>query len=258
MDLEHYTLITGASSGIGKSLAWEFARNGHNIIITARRLELLNKLQEQLNAYYPKVKVIVMSCDLSQHKERDRLSQACSDYDIDILVNNAGLGHCNPFAKADYAKHLNVIDVNITALTHLIHLFIPKLCKTNGRILNVSSLAAFVPGPNMAVYYASKAYVHSLSQALSAELREQGVSVTCLYPGPVTTEFSKVSGMSLPSYMRAGWIHPTADQTAKRAYLALMAGDAMIIPGPGHKLLYWVMKITPDWLQLKLLQYWQK
>jgi uncharacterized protein len=189
-------LITGASSGLGSEFAHQLAPWAHSLVLVARRNDRLEALRAELGEKFPELSVFIYAADLSLSE--DRLSfvnwlreQAIA---IDFLVNNAGVGDHGSFETSDWHRVQAMLDVNITALTHLTHLLLPSL-RAGGRsaILNVSSVASFFPIPNMAVYSATKAYVTSFSEALRMELRDTGVSVTALCPGPVKTEFFDIA-----------------------------------------------------------------
>ncbi len=189
---ERVTLITGASAGIGAELARVFAANGHRLALTARRVDRLEALASELSARGGK-KPIVIACDLQKEDAGDRIEAALAaeGVEIDHLVNNAGFGVFGDAIERDRAQQLGIVDVNVRALTDLSLRFADQLIRNKGGLLNVGSVAGFLPGPGMAVYYASKAYVISLTEALRAELGPKGVRVTVLCPGPVPTEFQE-------------------------------------------------------------------
>ena len=248
-----YTLITGASSGIGRSLALVFAQNHHHLVIVARRKTQLEELKQTIENINPGLDVVVEVADLRLSSERNALYQRLNGKSIEILINNAGLGHCNPFVHGAMPLHDAVIQVNITALVELTHLFSSQLIKNKGRIVNIASLAAYTPGPNMAVYYASKAFVHSFSSAISAELKSHGVSVTTIYPGPVTTEFASVSGMALPKWIKHSKINPSAAEVAEISHQAIMARVKRLVPGWGHKMMRGLITVIPESIHLWFL-----
>lgn len=210
-------LITGASSGIGRALALEHAAAGGDLVIVARRRDRLEALAETIRERHG-VSVRVECLDLGGDGAVDRLHEACRDLEIDWLVNNAGFGGLGRFDRQPLADSEAMIRLNVSVLTALCHRFVqPMIERGRGRILNVGSTAGFVPGPLQAVYYASKAYVNSFSLALGHELRDTGVSVTVLAPGPVATEFMEVA--SRPDY-RARSFGPSAEAVARFAYRA--------------------------------------
>jgi len=179
-------LVTGASMGIGVDLAECFARNGYDLILAARSAAALNAVADRLSAAYG-VKAAVFAVDLGEHGGGMRLAQAidAARLKVDVLVNNAGFGKAGAFAGSDIGPQLGMIDLNVRALVELTHIYWPSMLERNrGGVLNVASMAAFVPGPLMAIYYASKAFVLSLSEALFEVARGTGVQVSCLCPVP--------------------------------------------------------------------------
>ena len=192
------TLITGASAGIGAALARIFARNGHELLLVARREQTARRARRRdRRAGAPRVRTVA-SVDLERHDAADAIADAMARLGVepDIVVNNAGFGLLGPAASLSRAEQLAMIDVNVRALTDLSLAFVDALERQRGGILNVASVAAFLPGPNMAVYYATKAYVLSFSEALHWELRPRGIRVTALCPGPVPTEFQARAGFT--------------------------------------------------------------
>lgn len=225
-------LITGASGGIGYELAKLFARNHHNLVLVARSAEKLTQFASELQREF-QVSAKAVPLDLTTppapqflfaQLQRERIA-------IDILVNNAGYGAFGEFAKLPAEEDLGQIQLNITALTHLTKLFLgPMLARKSGKILNVASTAAFQPGPLMAVYYATKAYVVSFSEALANELAGSGVTVTCLCPGPTDTGFQGRAGTANTLLFRKA--RPMDAKTVARdGYRGLMAGKTLVISG---------------------------
>ncbi|HEX7506237.1 MAG TPA: SDR family oxidoreductase, partial [Polyangia bacterium] len=183
---EKMALVTGASAGIGRALARLAAKDGHDLVLVARRRDRLEELSAELTAAHG-VQVTVIAADLSDHAAPAAIAERLrSDgKHVDFLINNAGFGSCGPFSQAVLDREVEMIHLNIRALVQLTHLFLPEmLARRSGRILNVASVAGFVPGPYMATYYASKAFVLSFTEALSAELLGTGVSITASCPGP--------------------------------------------------------------------------
>jgi len=203
MDMKFYegctALITGASSGLGAEFAHQLAPFARHLILVARRLDRLESLRDELQQIHPGLAVLVYGADLSKAEERLAFAGWLSEQKlkVDFLINNAGHGDRGHFETAEWSRIQSMIDLNITALTHLAHLLLPSMTQTGrAAILNVSSVASFFPLPNMAVYSATKAYVTSLSEAISIELRPRGITVTALCPGPVPTEFFEVARRS--------------------------------------------------------------
>lgn len=224
-------LITGASFGIGLELGRIFAREGHNLVVVARTADKLRQLASELEKAHG-TRSLILAADLSDPGAAayvlDQTTRA--NIVVDILVNNAGFGQYGFFADNDLEECLRQIQLNVTTLTHLTRLYLPEmLTRKEGRILNVASTAAFQAGPLMAVYYATKAYVLHLSEAIANELEGTGVTVTCLCPGPTATEFqerSKITGIPLTKYGTMD-----ARTVAEDGYRALMAGKPVVISG---------------------------
>jgi short-subunit dehydrogenase len=238
-------LITGASSGIGRELATLFARDGYDLILVARDRAALARIGDELTHVHG-VTVDVITRDLSRpdaavevYRELKRRS-----IKIDALVNNAGFGTYGPFADGDAATEGEMLQLNIVALTQLTRLFLKDmLAKGEGRILNVASTAAFQPGPLMAVYYASKAYVLSFSEALANELRDFGVTVSALCPGPTQTGFRRRARMEDSRLFESGVMDATT--VAAIGYRGLTRGRTVIIPGMKNRLLALAVRFAP-------------
>jgi hypothetical protein len=241
---ERVTLITGASAGIGTELARVFAANGHRLALTARRIDRLEALASELSAKGSK-KPIVIACDLQEADAAEKIvaALAAEDVELDYLVNNAGFGVFGDAVKRDRAEQLGIIDVNIRALTDLSLRFADQLIRNKGGLLNVGSVAGFLPGPGMAVYYASKAYVISFTEALRAELAPRGVRVTVLCPGPVPTEFQARAGVG--SGHDTAILNVSAAHVAREAYRGLMANKRAVLPGLGIKIVPFALRFFP-------------
>jgi uncharacterized protein len=188
-------LITGASSGLGEEFALQIAPRVEKLVLVARRESLLNQLADRIRVCYPQVAVAVFAVDLTQASQRERFFETLTARGVlpDLLVNNAGLGDYGEFATSDWEKLRAMLQVNIEALTHFTHALVPEMIRRGGAIINVSSLASLLPIPDFAVYAATKAYVTSFSEALRIELREHGIPVLAVCPGPVHTEFGGVA-----------------------------------------------------------------
>jgi short-subunit dehydrogenase len=248
-------LVTGASAGIGTELARLLAVD-HDLILTARRGEQLRTLADELKRLHGTA-CHVFPADLADPAAPRQLFDAigAAGLTIDVLVNNAGFGDVGPFASADRAKMLRMIQVNVTALTELTGLFLPGLLARNrGRILNVGSIAGFQPGPLMATYYATKAYVNSFSEALHSELRGTGVTVTVLCPGPVATEFAAVSGMQTTRAFSAGQAM-AARPVAAAGLRAMRTGRRMVVPGWRNRLLLFMERFAPRGLVIRAVKW---
>jgi hypothetical protein len=224
-------LITGASSGIGLELARLFAADGAGLVLVARRQDQLETIAEELRRAHG-VEVRMLPKDLAQPTAPDDIHQAMRriDLPIDVLVNNAGFGAAGRFAELDDRRQGDMLQVNIHALARLSRLFLPQMLeRRGGGILNVGSTAAFQPGPNMAVYYATKAFVLSLSEALHHETRNRGVTVTCLCPGPTVTEFAAAAGIESSPLFKM-WAMDAA-AVARAGYRGFRRGTAVVVPG---------------------------
>jgi uncharacterized protein len=238
-------LITGASTGIGLEFAKLFAQDHYRLILTARQEQRLNDLAAQLQQAHG-VAVAVHALDLVNAAAPDQLFTAVerAATPVDVLINNAGFGTFGFFAESDLRTQLDMIQLNVTALTHLTRLFLPgMLQRRQGRILNVASTAAFQPGPLMAVYYATKAYVLSFSEALANEVVGSGVTVSVLCPGPTTTEFQERAGMNGSGLMRLPFMDARA--VARIGYRGLFRNRTVIVPGFRNKLLAHASRHAP-------------
>ena len=238
-------LITGASSGIGYELALLFAADGFDCILVARSHDKLKELAARLESEH-RVKTLVLAKDLSRSSAVDEIYEEVSaaSMEVDVLVNNAGFPVYGLFCETDLAAELEMLQVNVVALTALTKLFLkPMVQRRDGRILNLGSTAAFLPGPLMAVYYASKAHVLSFSEALAGELQGTGVTVTCLCPGPTRTGFQKRGALE-DSRLVQGQI-ADARSVALAGYRGLMAGKTVVIPGFTNRLVPWIVRASP-------------
>ena len=243
-------LITGASAGIGREFARQLAGCAGLLVLVARRRERLEGLRDELTKCDPNLKVHVRVTDLSDDRsvmelcnwlERERFS-------IDLLINNAGLGDMGPFATSELPRVKEMLAVNVTALTLLTRLLLPgMIVRRRGAILNVSSSAGFLPIAGFAVYAATKAYVTSFSEAIRAELRGTGVTVTSLCPGPVRTEFTEVAHRSAAAWEKSspGFTHVSVDDVVRTALDAVAAAKALVIPGFIMKLGMLLVRLTP-------------
>lgn len=246
MDVKKYALITGASGGIGYDLAKMAGADGRNLILVARSAEKLNALAVELRKN-KNTEVVTIAVDLSDEKGVNKLLDeiASQNLKVEILVNNAGFGDFGDFSKADLSKNMEMIRLNIGALTQLTHAIMQQMLGSGkGRIMNVASTAAFLPGPGMAVYYASKAYVLSFSEALARELKGSGVTVTTLCPGPTDTSFATAAGLG-KSLMHRMLPPATSAEVAKAGYKAMMKGKTIEIPGFMNKLTALTPRFTP-------------
>jgi uncharacterized protein len=251
------TVITGASAGIGSALARIFAANGHEIALVSRREKEMILLATELGAAY-KYKPHVIPIDLQRSDAPARIAHELLGRGLEpaVVVNNAGFGLHGPAAQLDRAEQLAMIDLNVRALTDLSLRWIDGIVRHKGGILNVASVAGFLPGPNMAVYYATKAYVLSFTEALSRELEPLGVRVTALCPGPVPTEFQARAGVSGKRPSRL--LGRSAEQVAKAGYEGFMEGRRLVVPGFGNKLATLLPRLLPRGMVLSTLESYQR
>ncbi len=242
--LRPVTVITGASAGIGVALARVFARNGHELALVARREDRLRALAEEIAAA-GSAKPLVIVADLQRGDATRTIGEALAAQGAEpqFMVNNAGFGLVGVAEALDRAEQLAMIDANIRALTELSLAFVDSLARHQGGILNVGSMAGFLPGPGMAVYYATKAYVLSFSEALHSELKPRGVRVSVLCPGPVPTEFAARAGIS--KSVAPGLLTQSAEQVAEAGYRGLMQGQRTIVPGLANKLVALLIRVFP-------------
>ena len=238
-------LITGASSGIGLELAHLFARDGYRLVLVARNRGALRELGDDLQSRY-NVTVRISPRDLAHPATPDELYQELQEAGIvlDVLVNNAGFGGSGPFLQTDWNNESEMLQVNIASLTHLTKLFLPQLRAREGKLLNVASVAGFLPGPFMAVYYASKSYVLHFSEALAEELSGTGVTVTCLCPGPVTTNFQKRAHLG-GTAMGISPLLVDVREVARAGYEGMKQGKRIVVPGWKNQLLIQGLRLSP-------------
>lgn len=246
-------LITGASSGIGMALTPLFARDGYELVLVARSEGSLHDLAHELSRDWG-VACTVLPADLSEATAPTVIATTLqqASINVDVLVNNAGFATHGPFWETDLADELALLQVNLTGLTHLTKLLLPGMLeRKRGRLLNVASTAAFYPGPLMAVYYASKAYVLSFSIALAEELRGSGVTVTALCPGPTRSGFQARAHIEGSRLMRRLM---DAETVARTGYQGLMRGQTIVIPGVQNRALSVAARLLPSTLLARLVR----
>ncbi len=244
-------LITGASSGIGRDIARIYSQKGYNLVLVARSEENLNKLKTELEN--DKSNIEIISMDLSVKENCIELHKRVKD--VDILINNAGFGDCGNFTKTDLEKEINMIKTNIIAYHILMKLYLKDMKEKNrGKILNVASIAGFMPGPLMSTYYATKAYIVRLSEGIREELKKEksNVKISILCPGPVATNFNKVANVKF--YLREA----NSMNVAKYAVKKLEKGKFYIVPGIDIKISKFGVKIVPAPLISKIVYKIQK
>ena len=230
--MQQLGVITGASSGIGLALAHEHARRSRDLIVVARREDELNELAEKLRRQYG-VDVRVVAKDLTEPTSRQELYELVEEegLTVDFLFNNAGFGGAGQFHEQDWGMLRGMMELNMIAVTELMHLFVPGMvARGRGRVLNTSSTAGFMPGPMQAVYFATKAYVNSVSKAVASELQGTGVTVTALCPGAVKTDFADTAGLADSKLFESA---ATPETTAAQGYTAMEAGRLEVITEVG-------------------------
>lgn len=259
MPKNNVALITGASSGIGLELAHIHAERGGDLIIVARRKNELNKLKKELESEY-KISVKVIAKDLADPKAAQEIYDEIekSGIEIEYLINNAGFGGQGKFHEREWEKDAAMIQVNVTALSQLCRLFLPDfVSRDHGKILNVSSTASFMPGPLQAVYYASKAYVQSFSNAIAEELHDTDVTVTNLMPGATDTGFAHEAGLEKTNLFQKT---VSARSVAEDGYRAMLEGKLDVISGLtfGQKIMMVFLPFIPKKMMLKQIRTMQE
>lgn len=257
--MKRTVLITGASEGIGKELAKIFAREGYSLVLTARNAEKLLALKGALKTEYG-AEAEIFARDLAEKDAAEAVFRFTEEKGliIDTLVNNAGFGDFGPFADSDWDKQYRMLQVNIAALTQLTRLFISGMTERgDGKILNVASTAAFQAGPLMSVYYATKAFVLSFTEALSVELKNTGVSVTALCPGPTRTGFEKNANLKNSGLFK-NLKTASAETVAEYGYRKLMENKVVAVQGFANKLLIFGSKIMPRGVTRRIVYKIQK
>ncbi len=237
-------LITGASSGIGLELARLFAADGYRLVLVARNRGALRALGDELRTRH-NIEVRVSPKDLAHPASPVELHQELQEAGIvlDVLVNNAGFGGGGPFLKTDWNNEAEMMQVNMVALTHLTKLFLPQIRAREGKVLNVGSVAGFLPGPYQAIYYATKAFVLSFSEALAEELSGTGTTVTCLCPGPVETGFQKRAGTS--ERLARSPLLVDVREVARAGYEGMQQGRRLVIPGWKNRMAVQGLRLSP-------------
>ena len=246
--MTEYALITGASNGIGLELARIAASNNMNLILLARNAEKMMQIRKELEELYP-VKVLAVGCDLTDPEAVEKITVLLQTRNIvpDILINNAGFGMYGPFDRIGNETESNMIQLNITSLTELTKVIYRQMrSKGKGKILNVSSIAGFMPGPWMAAYHATKAYVLSFSEALAVEAKGSGITVTALCPGPTETNFENraSAGAGIKVFKNFGKL-PTAKQVAEYGWKSMMKGKTIAVHGRKFRLLIFLIRFLP-------------
>ena len=245
-----YTLITGATSGIGYELAKLFAADGHNLVIVAREQEGLDRAATELREIG--VEVVTLAKDLFQKNTAHQIYSLlqAKGIQVDILVNDAGQGLYGEFIDTDLARELDIIQLNITSLVSLTKYFVRDMVsRGSGKILNLSSIASKSPGPWQSVYHGTKAFVQSFTEAIRSELKDKGITVTALLPGVTDTDFFNKADMNSSKAVQDKEAMANPADVAKDGYKALMAGDDMVISGFNNKVQVAIGAVTPDSMQ---------
>jgi short-subunit dehydrogenase len=243
-----FALITGGTSGIGYELAKLLAKDGHNLVIVARSQEELDRVSKELSSAY-KVQVIILAKDLFKRKAAFEVYDfvKIQGIEIDILVNDAGQGQYGEFINTELEREVDIIELNIISLVTLTKLFlIDMVGRKSGKILNLASIASKVPGPFQAVYHGTKAFVHSFTEAIRAEVKESGVVITSLLPGATATDFFRKADMLQSKVVQDPSKLSDPADVAMDGYNALMNGDDMVVSGFKNKMQVAMSNVTPD------------
>lgn len=237
-------LITGASAGIGRELALLFARDGFDLVLVARRDAALHELAREISALGRSARVVAADLSVPGAAERLHHRLTADGIAVDVLVNNAGFGLQGRFDQLPLDRQLAMIQLNVASLTALTRLFLPgMLARSRGGVLNVASTAAFQPGPLMAVYYATKAYVLSFTEAVAEEIAGSQVKVTCLAPGPTETEFAAEANLTTSRLFRGGAM--SAADVARAGYDGWKEGTRLVIPGARNRFGAFAVRFAP-------------
>ena len=252
-DLRPVTVITGASAGIGVALARVFAHHGHELALVARREDRLNALADEI-AKTGARRPIVVPADLLKPGAARQIGEALAAQGAEpqFVVNNAGFGLVGLASSLDRDEQLQMVDLNVRVLTELSLAFVDSLARHRGGVLNVGSMAGFLPGPGMAVYYATKAYVLSFTEALHSELKPQGIRVAVLCPGPVPTEFAERAGIA-GGKLAPSILTQSAEYVAEAGYRGLMEGHRTIVPGLLNRLITVLIRLVPRRAVMKVV-----
>jgi short-subunit dehydrogenase len=252
-------LITGATSGIGLELTKVFARHRYDLVLVARTKVTLDSLAKRLEGEYS-IKCTTIACDLSKPDAADNIFRPLQQdrRSVDVLINNAGFGSWGKFHETDLTTEMEEIQLNVISLVKLTKLILPEMIKRrSGKILNVASTAGFAPGPFMAIYYATKAFVVSFTEALWEEVRESGVTISVLCPGETATNFQQRAGIEKTNLTRKGFVLDAAT-VANCGFKGLMRGKVVIIPGTRNKILIFFIRIMPRSIVRSVVRWFNK
>lgn len=245
--MKKYAVVTGASGGIGYELAKLLAKDSKNLVLVARSEKTLNEVKEELQKINSKIDIKIIVKDLSDIDSSKYVKAQTDliDGEVDMLINNAGFGDFGRYWETDVEKETQMINLNVLTLTQLTKTYLPEMIKNkSGKILNVASVAAFMPGSYMTVYYATKAFVLSYTEGLSGELKGTGVSVTALCPGPTKTGFEEKADLGNSDLFKSMPV-ATAESVAKKGYKAFLKGKTIIITGAMNKISVFIIRLAP-------------
>lgn len=256
--MKEFTLITGASSGIGLELARIAWRKKRNLVLLARDEQGLKKVREEIlkQVQDDKREIEIFALDLSKDGSAKKVYEFCQHKKIAVteLINNAGFGDYGRFVDSDIKRQMEMINLNIKAVTELTRLFLPSMIKNkSGRIMNLGSIASFLPGPYMNVYYCTKHYVLAFSEGLAAETKGTGVTVTCLCPGPTQSNFGKSARAEKSKIFKSKKL-PSARYVAEFGWYQMIQGEVIAIHGQRNRLVYLFSKLAPRSLVSKLVK----
>ncbi|NOY37386.1 MAG: SDR family oxidoreductase [Chlorobi bacterium] len=255
--MEKIALITGAASGIGLALAGEAARDGYSLLLVDKNSAGLQQATDGIKQRYPDIRISFLAADLSRNETVGEILNKIKETGayVSMLINCAGFGVYGNFFETVWERELEMISVHIETPTRLIKEYLPGMIKNGeGYILNVASLAGFIPGPVMAVYYATKAYLISFSRAVAAELRGTGVSIAVLCPGVTHTGFSRTVHGKTAGIAKSGSLSATAESVARYGYRSLKKGRIVVIPGLVNKILYSFQRIFPSSVVVRMVK----
>jgi len=250
------TLITGASSGIGLHLAWEFAKHKHALVLVAPRGDELREIAADLSLAHG-IEVHTIAKNLTEPNACEEIAAELNEQNVtvEILVNNAGHGQKGKFWEIPLSEDISMLHLNAEAVIRMTKLFLPAMVERGeGRILNVASVAGFEPGPSLAVYHATKALVLSFSEALAMELEGTGITLTALCPGPTDTDFfPKAHMLGTRGFQKSILMSP--QEVAEHGYRAVMAGKRLMVPGAMNKALVFLRRLAPGSMQARIMKY---
>lgn len=252
--MSNTALVTGASGGLGLEFAKLLAKDGHDLLLVARNGHRLEEIKEELEKAH-NVKVYFLACDLTEADGPDKVCEYAKDnsLDIDMLINNAGFGDFGNYLDAVWEKQRDMVNLNVLALMKLTRLLVPAMKeKGYGKVLNVASIASFQPGPLMSIYYATKAFVLSFSEALAVELKKTGVTVTALCPGPIRTCFEKTANLAYSGLFKNLKV-ASAEKVARFGYKKMKKGKVVAIQGGSNRLVVFSTRLAPRSLVRKVV-----